>query len=234
MDTSLTFLTAGSYLNAEWRGSRTPWNSKPAGSFVTISREAGSGGSSLARLLARKLNAEAPDDLSWLVFEDNLTPAMLKSNHLPTGYARFLPEGRVSEIQASIGEMIGLHPSLWELVQKTNATMRDLARRGHVILVGRGANFATAAIAHGVHVRLIAPKDHRARYLAQRCGVSESEARVHNAKCDNARHGYVKAYFAADDRDHAAYDLVINTARVPLVDAAKMIAAHAHSAPAGR
>jgi cytidylate kinase len=226
MDNAPLFLSASSYLNTEWRGSRPPWSRSPGGAFVTISRQAGSGGSSLARLLARKFNAEAPDGVVWQVFEDNLTPRMLKTHHLPTSLARFLPEGRVSEIQASIGEFVGLHPNLWELVQKTNETMRELASRGNVILVGRGANFATEGIPHGVHVRLIAPKKDRAAYLIRRYGVTEPEALVYNARCDRARHGYVKTYFNADDRDPSAYTLVLNTSRMPLPEAARVICAH--------
>jgi cytidylate kinase len=227
MDNAPLFLSASSYLNAEWRGSRAPWTATPAGPFVTISREAGSGGSSLARLLARKFNAAAPDGVAWHVFEDNLTPRMLKTNRLPASIARFLPEGRISGVQASMGEFVGLHPNLWELVQKTNETMRELARRGNVILVGRGANFATEGIPRGVHVRLIAPKKARAAYLTGRYGVTESEALRYNARCDHARHGYVKAYFNADDRDPSAYTLVLNTSRITLTEAARVICCHA-------
>lgn len=226
MKTTLLFLGADSYLSTEWRGSQTPWFSKPAGPFVTLSREAGSGGASIARLLARKLNAETPQGVLWRVFEDNLTPQMLREHHLPTRLARFLPEGRVSEVQASIGEFMGLHPNLWELVQKTNRTIREIATRGHVVFVGRGANFATADLPNGTHVRLVAPKAHRAKYLADRYNITEEEALVHNAKCDRARRGYVQAYFDADDRDPAAYDLVINTGRLSLPEVAKLVAAH--------
>lgn len=229
MDTSLPFLSAGSYLNAEWHGSRAPWAQKPAGAFITISREAGSGGSSLARLLARKLNTEPAPDAGWKVFEDNLTPTMLKSQQLPRRIARFLPEDRVSEVQTMIGEMIGLHPNVWELVQKTNETMRALAQRGNVILVGRGASFATAGLVHGIHVRLVAPASHRAKYLTQRYGITEKEALHLNARCDRARRGYVKAYFNADDRDPRTYDLVLNTARVTLAEAVGLISVHVHA-----
>lgn len=229
MNTSFPFLRTDNYLSAQWRGSQAPRTTKPATTFVTISREAGSGGASLARLLARKLNAEAPDDVVWQVFEDNLTPKMLKEHDLPVHLARFLPEGRVSEIQSSLGEMIGLHPNLWDLVQKINKTMRDLAARGNVILVGRGANFATAEISNGVHARLIAPKFHRAKYLAQLYNISEQEALVYNIRCDHARRSYAKAYFDADDRDPSAYDLVINTGKISLVAAAKLLASHVQS-----
>ena len=52
------------------------------------------------------------------------------------------------------------------------------------------------------------------------------EAMAHNAKCDAARRRYVTTYFNTDVANPAAYDLVINTAHVPLAEAADMITAH--------
>lgn len=215
-----------SYLTAGARDTRSPWISRTSGPFITLSREAGSGGSSLARLLARKLNSARDADTSWSVLEGNLTSRMLKENQLPARIARFLPEDTVPEISATLGEIVGLHPSLWHLVQKTNETARHLARRGHAILVGRGANFATAGISGGLHVRLVAPAAHRAKYLAQLYNLTETEALAYNARCDAARRRYVKTHFAADVADPTAYDLVINTAQVPLPDAARLITEH--------
>jgi cytidylate kinase len=218
--------SARSYVSSQGRDSRGPWAPKSIAPFITLSREAGSGGASLARMLARRLDHEASADTArWSVFDDNLTPQMLKQHGLPTRFARFLPEDRVSEISASIGELVGLHPSLYDLVQKTNLTMRDLATQGHVVLVGRGANFATRELPHGLHVRLVAPVENRARYLAQLYNLSDTEARVYNEKCDAARRRYVKAYFDADVAAPGAYDLVINTGRVSLEEATKLICA---------
>jgi cytidylate kinase len=219
--------SASSYVSSQTRDSRAPWGARRvAAPFITVSREAGSGGASLARLLARRLDHEASADTArWSVFDDNLTPQMLKQHGLPTRVARFLPEDRVSEINASIGELVGLHPSLYDLVQKTNATMRDLATRGHVILVGRGANFATHDLPRALHVRLVSPAEARARYLAQLYNIPEAQARIYNARCDAARRRYVKAYFDADVAAPNAYDLVINTGRVPLEEAARLICA---------
>ena len=225
MNTHLPLERADSYFNAEWRDSRSPFSSKPAQPFVTISRESGSGGSSLAHLLAKKFNGLAAEGETWDVFAGNVITRMLQTNHLPDNLARFLPEDRVPEINASIGELVGLHPSLWDLMQKTNETMRQLATGGHVILVGRGANFATAGIGRGVHVRLIAPPEHRAAYFAQLYHITHAAALAHIAKCDAARRRYVSANFNADVDHPAAYDLVINTAHVPLADAVELVAA---------
>jgi len=210
---------------AEWRDSRPPWV-KPAAPFITISRECCSGGSALAPLLAAKLGGPASGGPPWSIFGGNIISQMLQSYHLPEDLARFLPEDRVPEVRATIGEIVGRHPSLWDLVQKATHTMRQLARDGQVIFVGRGACFATAGMAGGVHVRLVAPADHRARFYAQRFGVPYDAALAHNAKCDAARRRYVTTYFNTDVGNPAAYDLVINTAHVPLAEAADLIATH--------
>ena len=179
--------------------------------------------------MAEKFNSGSPAQAEWSLFGGNIINQMLLANHLPADLARFLPEDKVPEVNATIGEIVGLHPSLWELVQKANETMRRLAMGGHVILVGRGANFATAAIPGGIHVRLVAPPAHRARYYAQRFHVSESEALLHNTKCDAARRRYVAAHFNAAVENPAAYDLVINTAQVPLEEAVEMVATHVYA-----
>jgi len=227
MNSSSVRDTVDTFLNAENHGSRMPWGQNNAcGPFVTVSREAGSGGSSFANLLARKLNAECPDSVLWRVYEGNLIAKMLEDNQLPSRLARFLPEQRVPEITASIGELVGLHPSLWDLIQKTNETMRQLATRGHVILVGRGANFATAGLENGIHVRLVAPAESRAAYLVQRYNISVEQARAFNTKCEAARRSYVKAHFGANVSDPCAYDLVFNTAKSSLDEVASTMCAH--------
>jgi len=225
MNMHLPLDRADGYFATELRDSRAPWV-KPPTPFITLSRESCAGGSGLAQLLAEKLNAEAAPADRWSIFGGNLINRMLQSNHLPEDLARFLPEDRVPEVNATIGEIVGLHPSLWELVQKTNETMRRLAMDGHVILVGRGANYATAGLAGGVHVRLVAPPEHRARYYAERFHVSEAAAFAHNAKCDAARRRYVAAHFNRSVEDPAAYDLVVNTLHVPLAEAAQLVVAH--------
>lgn len=221
------FEKARSYLNLQLS------NPPPAGApglplpFVTLSRECGSGGSSLARLLAAELNGSQPpgnDEAPWTVFDHEIVNQMLTSHDLSPTLARFLPENKVSELTSSVGEIVGLHPNLWDLVQRTNKFLRGLAQRGRVILVGRGANFATAGLRGGIHVRLTAPADFRDRHMAHVMQRSQREASVHNRQIDAARRSYVRSVFDHDVADPLAYDLVINSASVPLDQAASLIA----------
>lgn len=192
--------------------------------FVTISREAGAGGSSLAKLLAMRLNEAMPDAPSWSIYDGNLLESMLEASHLPPELARFLPEDRPSEIESMIGEIVGLHPNLWDLRRKTNDAMRHFARSGHVILVGRGSVFATRDLPGGLHVRLVAPFEARAQRMAALLRTDVDTAAARNLEQDRARQRYVRDVFGADVTDPLAYHLLINTGVTPLPEAGALIA----------
>jgi cytidylate kinase len=195
---------------------------------VTISRESGAGGSTLASMLADRLNREQPDGSLWTVYDANIVQSMLDQHHLERRFAQYLPEDTVSEINASVGELVGLHPSIWELVRKTNEMIRQLAQAGNAIFVGRGANFATSTLRHGVHLRLVASKDQRAQTMARLNQWEVTAAREFNARQDVARERYVKATFNADVSNPVHYDLVVNTGTVPLTHVAEMVASMVH------
>lgn len=197
---------------------------RPTGPFVTISREAGSGSSIFGKKLADKLNEEFDDERSpWTVFNQNIVEQMLADEHLSPYLAKFMPEARVSEVDASMGEILGLHPNLWALLRRTVDFMRELAKHGNVILIGRGANFATARIENGIHVRLVAPAAKREAYMAKVLNVSITEARHRIRKIDAQRRDFVRSLFNTDIANPTAYDLVLNTARVDVEDATALI-----------
>lgn len=219
---TLPFLEkAEAYLHAHLPHHGRDADAGSVASYVTLSREAGTGGSALALALAARLSTE---DQRWTVHSGNLIEEMLSTNNLPPHLAQFLPEDRISEIDASVGEIVGLHPNLWALIRKTNELMCQLARGGHVILLGRGARFATADAAPGIHLRLVGDSALRAAHTSRLRGISFEMAEAENAARDAARRRYVRANFGADVTDPGAYDLVINAARVPLPVIVTMVA----------
>jgi cytidylate kinase len=201
-----------------------------AGPFITVSRESGTGGGALADEIGHRLNRLLTvDEPAWTAFDRNLVARMLEDEHLATTLERFLPEDKISEINASVGEIIGLHPNLWSMVHKTNSLMRRLAGLGNVVLVGRGANLATAGTPHGVHLRLIAPPEQRAQRTARIMGLSVDEAFAFNRKTDRARRDYVRSFFNADIDDPSTYDLVVNMAHFTTGSAADLVVSVLHS-----
>ncbi len=219
------FEKAGSYLNIQLMHSGHPGGTPHSvGPFITLSRESGTGGNALARALAARLPAGA--ERPWEVYSGNLISEMLRTNNLPAHLARFLPEDRLSEVNASVGEVVGLHPNLWLLVSKTNELIRRLARGGHAIILGRGSNFATHDLPNGIHVRLVARPAFRDACVARWLSLNPAEATARNAERDAARQRYVRATFNANVADPTAYDLVINVAQVPFEMMVDLIAGY--------
>jgi cytidylate kinase len=116
-------------------------------------------------------------------------------------------------------------------VQKANELIRHLAREGGAILLGRGANLATAGIDHGLHLRLVAPASERANRTAALLKTDPAEAAALNARRDAARQRYVRATFNADIADPTAYDLTINTAHVPVETIVDLVAGFVRAPP---
>lgn len=224
------FEKARSYLDLQLTRPPLPGHVRgaPPSQYITLSRECGSGGSTLAHMLAARLNREQPPhegQPEWTVFDQEIVQHMLTSHDLSPKLARFLPEQRLSELSSSVGEIVGLHPNLWDLVQRTNQFLRNLAMQGRTILVGRGANFATAGIPGGIHVRLTAPSEFRDRHMSHVMKTSIRDAATHNRRVDAGRRSYVRSVFDHDVSNPLAYDMVINTARLELDQASAMIAA---------
>lgn len=223
MNPQPSLLHAESYISIHASHAGPGFHERPSGPFVTISRESGTGVSNFVNTLADRLDRMLPGEKPWTVFDRNLVEEVLKSRELSPFLASFLPEDRISDIQSGVGEMLGLHPSLWDLIHSTNNMMSRLARAGHVILVGRGANFATKGVDHGVHLRLVAPASYRARHKAHELDLSLDDALARNARVDAARRKYVQSVFEADVERPQAYDLILNVARMPVAVAVDLV-----------
>ncbi len=222
METHPSIDKAKAYFDLQFGTPGTPPAAK-VGTFITISRECGTGGNDLGDAIARRLNRLlGVEEPAWTVFDRNLVARMLEDNNLSLSLARFLPENRVSELEASVGEIVGLHPSIWTMVHQTNNLMRRLATLGHAIIVGRGGNYATEGAEHGLHLRLIAPTEQRGRRISGLLGLSREQALAFIRKTDHARRDYVRSFFEADIDDPAAYDLVVNMAHFTTDTAANL------------
>ncbi len=222
MDTHSSIDKAKAYFDLQL-GHAPSGNSVTVAPLITISRECGTGGNVLGEEIARRLNRLLEvEQAPWTVFDRNLVARMLEDNHLSASLARFIPEDKVSEIDASVGEIVGLHPNIWTLVHNTNSLMRRLAAIGRAIIVGRGANFATAGAPHALHLRLIASPEHRARRIAQVLGLSPEQALAYGRRTDHARRDYVRSFFEADIDDPSGYDLIINMDRFTTETAADL------------
>ena len=184
--------------------------------FLTISREACAGATTLGWQLVTLLNEQSNEDgRPWIFLDKDLLTRALTTHHLPEQLADFLPEDRISEFKGLIGEIVGLHPPLGELEQRVTEAILQIAQLGCVIFAGRAAHLVTRNLPGGFHLRLVAPRESRIARMQelQACDRTTTEAAIQ--KADDARRRFVRARFDEDIDDPHTYDLIINTACIP-------------------
>jgi len=239
MNTNLE--STNSYLRS-YRGPEPPSVSSRIRPTITITRDAGAGGVTVARLLAEKLEKRLPDaNVPWAVFEDNIVHQVLQEHGLPQRLEMFMQEDAIPTITDVIEDVLGLHPPSAELAEHTAETLFRLAVRGHAILVGRGAHIVSAPLKHAFHVKLTAPLPERITRVERYYNIGYQEARTFVARVDRARRRYLRKHFKTPLDNPLAFHLTINTGSVSCEEAADLITeivvrrthAHHHHAAAG-
>lgn len=94
--------------------------------------------------------------------------------------------------------------------------IREVARAGNVVILGRASNLVLRDHPEALHVGLVAPREDRARRLAQREGIPLGEAERRVGEQEQARQAYFRRFFRVPADDPLLYDLVLNTARLTL------------------
>jgi cytidylate kinase len=182
---------------------------------ITVCMEPGSDGSRIAETVAAQLGFD--------YFHRKLTEVMSYSAQVSTRVLEKLEKERLSGVQDFISSLVYekyLHTDIYlEYLEKV---VRTLSRRGHTLIVGRGANFILPP-KERLSVRVVAPLEDRIHRVAERFGVlpEEAERRVANRQAKRA--GFVKKTFKKNISDPVHYDLVINTGTISVVSGARLV-----------
>ena len=192
--------------------------------FITLGRETAAGATTVGHLLVPMLDqAFKKEGHGWVFLDKNLLAHALATHHLPERLAEYLPEDKISEIKSIIGELMGLHPSLWELEHKVSETIMQLAYLGHVIIAGRAAYLITRSLPGGFHVKLVASTEVRTQRIMRLLQCDAADAADYIRKADLARQRFVRMHFGQDVDDPHLFDLIINTDRMPPMSVARLI-----------
>jgi cytidylate kinase len=191
----------------------------PALPFITISRQAGAGGTTLAHLLVYQLNSICgpPDGPQWAVWDRELVEKVAAEQHIPASLIESLESHRpwLEDLCAAIS--LRDEPSYkdeFQVYRRVAGTIRALARAGHAVIVGRGGAYATSDLPGGVHVRLVAPLEHRIARMVQQKGLSERKAAAEVRRLDNERENFHRRYWGGKALLPEMFTITLNTAAV--------------------
>jgi cytidylate kinase len=173
---------------------------------VTITREPGSEGESIAERLSAELGMHL---YNWELVEQ-----IAKDEEVSTQLVSTLEKHPRSELEEYLDELLGdcKLPSQAYL-GSLKRVLLTIAIPGNAVIVGRGSNFFLPPDKK-IGLCFVAPLDLRIKNTMKELGISEKGARKHISKLEGEHRKLVKKYFETDIRESAHYHLVVNTALV--------------------
>jgi len=179
--------------------------------ILTISREYGSGGREIGRLVARRLGYEYVDKERLFLDLDQAGQAW----------------GRVAR------ELDEVCPTFWErhdwqyrgYVARVEALILEYAAADRVVIIGRGGSFLLQGVPFCLRVRLLAPLEARLERIMARERLSRDAAQRLITQVDGDRACYIQANYGKDWAEEDIYDLTLNTGSLTYEQVADMLAA---------
>jgi cytidylate kinase len=185
------------------------------GPVMTVSREAGAGGSDIARRLAKSLGLD--------LIGGQIIQHVADSAKMSRRVIESLDEREVTFRETLLSSLFGENrPWPGEFLHHLTSVIGTIGIFGNVIIVGRGANFVLPK-ERIFRVRIIAPMELRVKYFMEDRGYTKAEAEQFIVKKENNRKAFVRKYFNTDMADPAHYDLIINTEKISMAAATESI-----------
>lgn len=188
---------------------------------ITVSRQYGAGGSELARMLAGRFGFQVIDNELLAMAAEHSGMDLAKIE-------------RVYEQRPTFQDLRVYKERSEKYVTAVNEVLDELARHGNVIIVGRGANLALLQQPNVFNLRIVAEFAARIQRVQQREGLDETAARRKITDTDYAREAYYRYLYNVMPDDPLVYDMILNTSRVTLEEAAAMVAAAFEAISAAR
>ncbi len=179
--------------------------------FITINREYGCSGYSIAQEAVALLNDSAmtPEPL-WAAYERQVLDRVIEEMDLSSNLVKTLTDDAMRDLTDILKSIFSDLPPQVAVYQKLAQTVRILASHGNVILVGRASNVITRGMAGGYHVMMVAPMDYKIANVMKFKNVTKKEAEKLVIENTERRENYIKEYVKFNVTDPHNYDLVIN------------------------
>ena len=189
---------------------------------ITISRETGSGGHTIGKLLAEKLGyafydkeivASAAGEMGIdekLILENGENMSDQDYIDMKSG---FIPHSRKPEVPYE------------EIREAQDRVIRSIADKGNCIIVGRGADFILRGRSDVINVFIHADMEHRVRRVQRHEGVTGQEERIRREleRKDRSRTMYYR-YFTEEEWGRAEnYTIALDTGVFTKTQCAELI-----------
>ncbi len=193
--------------------------------IITIGRQYGSGGHDIGKQLAEELNVPFYDKaLLERAAKDSGLCQEIFENHdeKPTNsflYSLVMDTYSLGYTTSSFSEM----PLNHKIFLAQFDAIKNIAKEGPCVIVGRCADYALAEFPNVVNVFLHADLQDRIVRIARRHDLTDAKAKDLIIKTDKRRASYYNYYTSKKWGDAAGYDLSLNTATLGIDGTIHMI-----------
>jgi cytidylate kinase len=188
---------------------------------VTISRQFGSGGAEIGRIVA--------EESGFLYVDQSIIGEVAKRLGINEEQAARQDEQIVGEVGHILEALrssspFNLHynnlfkpsdlPTQAQEVAYLRLTQRvllELASEGDVVIVGRGSQFLLHGVARTLHIYIFAPLDFRIEQVINLYHVNRDRAKEMIERRDNEHNAYLGRYYGGSQHQPNLYHLLINT-----------------------
>lgn len=182
---------------------------------ITISREYGSGGASLAEMLARSLDWKLVDEslVAEIAKRAKVDPAIAARydecvdpwfHRLVKGLWQGGYEGLATAVDSKTIDSEGMTKFAAEII-------REAALLGQCVIVGRGAQCILRNHKNVFHVSIFGPHQQKIQRMRDRLAPGMNAERVME-ETDRRRAAYIQRFYGEDWKDRRLYHLVICSA----------------------
>ncbi|MDO9229736.1 MAG: cytidylate kinase-like family protein [Syntrophales bacterium] len=184
---------------------------------ITISRDPGSGGTEVARRLAR--------DLGMDLVGSKIIQQVAERADISEKVIASLDEKEVRLRDSWLDSLFRAN-YMWpdEYVRCLTKVVGTIGKQGHAIIIGRGGQFILPP-AETFRVRLIAPREVRIRNVMRDSGSDFENAQRYVYQTEADRNAFLRKHFHADWSDSIHSDLIVNTGSLGIEGAVTVVKA---------
>ncbi|MFN8651939.1 MAG: cytidylate kinase-like family protein [Gemmatimonadales bacterium] len=200
--------------------------------LITISRQFGTGGAEVARLVAGALGWHVVDNeiVDRVAHRAGLAPdAVAEQDERVPGFVERLARALAASSQEFAVPEIGVavRPAEPNLVRLTEMVVKEIAAEGQAVLVGRAAPAVLGREAGVLHVKLVAGRDYRIEAVMASEKLDRRGAERLMDHTDAERRRYHREHYGRDWDDPLHYHMVLNTGLLGIEETAALIVSEA-------
>ena len=196
---------------------------RPARVFVTVCRQPGAGAISFSHKLTERLNQHEEEEggqKDWSAWDRELVQKVSEETGVAKQIIEMMPNRRNTWLDDLLRGVFANEnpPDAAEIraYKQMLVSVHALAKEGHTIIVGQGGTFITQGMTAAIHLRLVAPIEHRTKYTAERENISLHDAGVRIAELDRKRRDFYHRYWPGRAIAPETFTMTLNSAELSM------------------